>query len=144
MFHAFAEDYRVEPDGTDATLLRWTMACEPRLAFKLARPFLRPVLTLILARAGHNLERGRWYSTHKQLSKSHKQRRKDRGLMSVVSETNAKAHLATIEVRNPADGKMVGEVPNESAQAVEAKVRQLRLYQPSGRRSARRAVRRGC
>jgi acyl-CoA reductase-like NAD-dependent aldehyde dehydrogenase len=50
--------------------------------------------------------------------------------MSVVSETNTKAHLATIEVRNPANGKMVGEVPNESAQAVEAKVRQLRLYQP--------------
>jgi carbon monoxide dehydrogenase subunit G len=63
VFHAFAEDYRVEPVGTDATRLRWTMACEPRLAFKLARPFLRPVLTLILARAGHNLERGRWYST---------------------------------------------------------------------------------
>jgi hypothetical protein len=62
-FHAFVEDYRFEPDGTDTTRLRWTMAYEPRLLFKLARPVLPLVLKLILARAGHNLERGRWYST---------------------------------------------------------------------------------
>jgi len=36
----------------------------------------------------------------------------------------------TIEVRNPADGSVVGEVPNESADTVAAKARELRLYQP--------------
>jgi nucleoside-diphosphate-sugar epimerase len=40
-----------------------TMAYKLRLAFKLVRPVLPRVLKLILARAGHNLERGRWYST---------------------------------------------------------------------------------
>ncbi|MBE1547405.1 acyl-CoA reductase-like NAD-dependent aldehyde dehydrogenase [Mycobacterium sp. OAS707] len=36
----------------------------------------------------------------------------------------------TIEVRNPADGSVVGEVPNDSADTVAAKARELRLYQP--------------
>ena len=47
-----------------------------------------------------------------------------------MSEPEAKAHPMTIEVRNPADGKVVGEVPIETAEAVAAKVRELRLFQP--------------
>lgn len=47
-----------------------------------------------------------------------------------MSQTKSKANSATIEVRNPADGKIVGEVPNETPQAVAAKVRELRLFQP--------------
>ena len=47
-----------------------------------------------------------------------------------MSETNAKAHRMSIEVPNPADGKVVGEVPIETAEAVAAKVRELRLFQP--------------
>ncbi|MFF0493179.1 aldehyde dehydrogenase family protein [Nocardia sp. NPDC004068] len=39
------------------------------------------------------------------------------------------ADAAGIEVRNPATGAVVGTVPNESAAAVAAKVRELRLYQ---------------
>jgi hypothetical protein len=63
VFDAFVEDYRFEPDGSDATLLRWTIAYKPRLAFKLARPVLPRALNLVLTRAGHNLEHGRWFST---------------------------------------------------------------------------------
>jgi Polyketide cyclase / dehydrase and lipid transport len=63
LFHAFVEDYRFEPHGTDATLLRWTIAYKPRLAFKLGRPVLPRTLGVLLSRAGHNLEKGRWYST---------------------------------------------------------------------------------
>jgi acyl-CoA reductase-like NAD-dependent aldehyde dehydrogenase len=37
---------------------------------------------------------------------------------------------ATIEVRNPADGSVVGNVPNDSAETVAAKARELRLFQP--------------
>lgn len=37
---------------------------------------------------------------------------------------------AVIEVRNPGTGELVGTVPNETADAVAAKVRELRLYQP--------------
>jgi acyl-CoA reductase-like NAD-dependent aldehyde dehydrogenase len=37
---------------------------------------------------------------------------------------------STIEVRNPADGAVVGEVPNDSAETVAAKARELRLFQP--------------
>lgn len=37
---------------------------------------------------------------------------------------------STIEVRNPADGTVVGEVPNDSAETVAAKARELRLFQP--------------
>ena len=63
VFHAFVEDYQFEPDGSDATLLHWIIAYKPRLAFKLARPVLPRVMMLILTRAGHNLEHGRWYYT---------------------------------------------------------------------------------
>ncbi|MEU2036234.1 aldehyde dehydrogenase family protein [Nocardia amamiensis] len=37
---------------------------------------------------------------------------------------------AVIEVRNPGTGEVVGTVPEETADAVAAKVRELRLYQP--------------
>jgi len=37
---------------------------------------------------------------------------------------------ATISVRNPADGRIVGAVPVETADAVAAKARELRLFQP--------------
>ncbi len=37
---------------------------------------------------------------------------------------------ATIQVRNPADGSVVGEVPIDSAEAVAAKAREVRLFQP--------------
>lgn len=37
---------------------------------------------------------------------------------------------STIEVRNPADGTVVGEVPNDSADTVAAKASELRLFQP--------------
>lgn len=37
---------------------------------------------------------------------------------------------STVEVRNPADGTVVGEVPNDSADTVAAKARELRLFQP--------------
>ncbi|MFD0361829.1 aldehyde dehydrogenase family protein [Nocardia sp. GCM10030253] len=37
---------------------------------------------------------------------------------------------AIIEVRNPGTGEVVGTVPDETADAVAAKVRELRLYQP--------------
>ena len=63
MFEACIEDYHFDADGTDATRLRWTLAYRPRLAFKLVRPVLPRTLSLLLTRAGHNLEHGRWYST---------------------------------------------------------------------------------
>ena len=47
-----------------------------------------------------------------------------------MSETDAKAQRMSIEVPNPADGNVVGEVPIETAEAVAAKVRELRLFQP--------------
>ncbi len=63
LFDACIEDYHFDAHGSDATLLRWTLAYKPRLAFKLARPVLPRSLSLLLTRAGHNLEHGRWYST---------------------------------------------------------------------------------
>jgi acyl-CoA reductase-like NAD-dependent aldehyde dehydrogenase len=36
----------------------------------------------------------------------------------------------TIDVRNPADGKVAGEVPVDTSEAVASKVRELRLFQP--------------
>jgi acyl-CoA reductase-like NAD-dependent aldehyde dehydrogenase len=48
-----------------------------------------------------------------------------------MTDTQSKPHVATIEIRNPADGSVVGEVANESADAVAAKARELRLFQPS-------------
>src|SRR5690349_5943781 len=39
-------------------------------------------------------------------------------------------HQTTFEVCNPADGTVVGEVPNDSAETVAAKANELRLFQP--------------
>jgi acyl-CoA reductase-like NAD-dependent aldehyde dehydrogenase len=44
--------------------------------------------------------------------------------------TETKVSDLTIEVRNPADGTVVGEVPNQTADAVAARARELRLFQP--------------
>ncbi len=50
---------------------------------------------------------------------------------STPASNGAAGKAATeIEVRNPADGAVVGRVPVDSAETVAAKVRQLRLYQP--------------
>jgi hypothetical protein len=62
-FHAWVEDYRCESDGHGGTKLRVAIGSKPRLAFKLAAPLLPRGLTLVLTRAGHNLEHGRWFST---------------------------------------------------------------------------------
>jgi polyketide cyclase/dehydrase/lipid transport protein len=62
-FHAWVEDYRCESDGHGGTMLRVAIGSKPRLAFKLAAPLLPRGLTLVLTRAGHNLEHGRWFST---------------------------------------------------------------------------------
>ena len=56
-------DYHFEPDGSNGTLLRVAIGSKPRLAFKLAAPLLPRGLTLVLTRAGHNLEHRRWFST---------------------------------------------------------------------------------
>jgi hypothetical protein len=48
VFEAFAEDYDFEPDGSDAALARWTIAYQPRLAFKMATPVLPRVMMLML------------------------------------------------------------------------------------------------
>jgi acyl-CoA reductase-like NAD-dependent aldehyde dehydrogenase len=47
-----------------------------------------------------------------------------------MSETESKTHQLTIEVRNPADGRIVGEVPVASAEAVAERALELRLFQP--------------
>ena len=47
-----------------------------------------------------------------------------------MSETKSKTAQLTIEVRNPADGSIVGEVPVESAEAVAERALELRLFQP--------------
>ncbi|MFZ0718827.1 SRPBCC family protein [Mycobacterium sp.] len=62
-FHAWVEDYRCESDGHGGTLLRVAIGGKPRLAFKLAAPVLQPIFTRLMTRVGHNLERGRWFST---------------------------------------------------------------------------------
>ena len=41
-----------------------------------------------------------------------------------------KTDASTITVRNPADGRVVGTVPIETSDAVAAKARELRLFQP--------------
>ena len=51
-----------------------------------------------------------------------------------MSETASMARRSTIEVRNPADGTVVGTVPNETADAVAATARELRLFQPEWER----------
>jgi hypothetical protein len=63
VFQSCIEDYHFDAEGSDATLVRWTLAYKPRLAFKLARPVLTRLLPVALTRAGHNLEQGRWFST---------------------------------------------------------------------------------
>lgn len=63
LFEAFIEDYQFEPRGSGSTQLRWTIAYQPRLAFKVVQPLLPRGFALLLSRAGHNLERGRWYSS---------------------------------------------------------------------------------
>ena len=47
-----------------------------------------------------------------------------------MTATQPITELSTIEVRNPADGTIVGEVPNDSPETVAAKARELRLFQP--------------
>lgn len=47
-----------------------------------------------------------------------------------MTELDVASALAMIEARNPADGTLVGEVPNDSAECVAAKARELRLFQP--------------
>jgi acyl-CoA reductase-like NAD-dependent aldehyde dehydrogenase len=47
-----------------------------------------------------------------------------------MTDLHAKPRLNTIEVRNPADGSVVGEVPVDTPETVAAKARELRLYQP--------------
>ena len=42
-----------------------------------------------------------------------------------------KAQTATIQVRNPADGALVGEVPTDTPEAVAAKAGELRRFQPA-------------
>jgi hypothetical protein len=63
VFQACIEDYHFDAEGSGATLVRWTLAYTPRLAFKLAGPLLGWFLPTALTRAGHNLERGPWFST---------------------------------------------------------------------------------
>jgi Polyketide cyclase / dehydrase and lipid transport len=62
-FHAWVEDYRCESDADGGTLLRVAIGGKPRLAFKLAAPVLQPIFARLMTRVGHNLERGRWFST---------------------------------------------------------------------------------
>jgi acyl-CoA reductase-like NAD-dependent aldehyde dehydrogenase len=47
-----------------------------------------------------------------------------------MTATQPDTRQSTIEVRNPADGTVVGEVPNDSADTVAAKAGELRLFQP--------------
>lgn len=61
-FYAWVEDYHFEPDGSGGTLLSVAIGNKPRRAFRMANPILPLALSLVLNRAGHNLERGRWFS----------------------------------------------------------------------------------
>ena len=47
-----------------------------------------------------------------------------------MTDLHAKPQATTIEVRNPADGSVVGEVPVDTPETVAAKARELRLFQP--------------
>ena len=62
-FHAWVEDYHFEPDGHGGTLLRVAIGGKARLPFKLITPVMPRIFVLLMARVGHNLERGRWFST---------------------------------------------------------------------------------
>ena len=61
-----------------------------------------------------------------------------------MTATEPTTRQTTIEVRNPADGPSVGEVPNDSAETVAAKARELRLFQPEWEALGPRAARHGC
>lgn len=47
-----------------------------------------------------------------------------------MTDLHTKPQLTTIEVRNPADGSIVGEVSVDTPEAVAAKAAELRLFQP--------------
>jgi acyl-CoA reductase-like NAD-dependent aldehyde dehydrogenase len=47
-----------------------------------------------------------------------------------MTDTHAQTRLTSIEVRNPADGTVVGKVPVDTPDVVAEKARELRLYQP--------------
>ena len=47
-----------------------------------------------------------------------------------MTDLHTKPQLTTIEVRNPADGSVVGEVPVDTPETVAAKAAELRLHQP--------------
>ena len=61
-----------------------------------------------------------------------------------MTAVEPKSDQATITVHNPADGAVSGTVPIDDAETVAAKARELRLFQPGGRRSARAVARSGC
>jgi acyl-CoA reductase-like NAD-dependent aldehyde dehydrogenase len=48
----------------------------------------------------------------------------------MMTAIQPKTDVSTITVRNPADGRLVGVVPIETSDAVAAKARELRLFQP--------------
>jgi acyl-CoA reductase-like NAD-dependent aldehyde dehydrogenase len=52
------------------------------------------------------------------------------GDASGMTDLHTRPQLTTIEVRNPADGSIVGSVPNDSAETVAAKAAELRTHQP--------------
>src|SRR5271166_2758789 len=49
---------------------------------------------------------------------------------SAMTAIQPKTEVSTLTVRNPADGSVVGTVPIETPDAVAAKARELRLFQP--------------
>jgi Polyketide cyclase / dehydrase and lipid transport len=63
VFHAWVAEYRFESDGSNGTLLHFAIGCKPRLAYKLAKPILRPAMARTLTRVGQNIERGRRFTT---------------------------------------------------------------------------------
>jgi hypothetical protein len=64
-FRAWVEDYHFDSDGRGGTVLRVAIGGKGRLAFKLAAPIMPRAFTFLMTRAGHKLERGRWFSTPK-------------------------------------------------------------------------------
>lgn len=60
-FHAWVEDYHFDSDGP-GTSLSVGIGSKPRRAFRLAAPVLPRALTLVMTRACHDLEHGRWHS----------------------------------------------------------------------------------
>ena len=47
-----------------------------------------------------------------------------------MGDTEVQTRRTVIEVRNPANGKVVGEVTNQTPDAVAATARELRFFQP--------------